>query len=157
MPRTPKEQTMAKAQDFNAVMKDAFAALPVDMEAFEKNLRATAALNEKLSDVVLGAAEETNETASNATKDALAAFAKVSKAKAQPADYVDALNAFANFAANQASKNAAIYSEITRKAQTQAFELVVAAGNEASNDAAAAVQKVANDTAQAVKKAASAK
>ena len=63
---------------------------------------------------------------------------------------------FANFAADQATKNLTAFAEITRKAQTEAVELLVAAGKEASNEAAAAVQKAANDATKAAKKAAAA-
>lgn len=59
---------------------------------------------------------------------------------------------FANFAADQATKNLTAFAEITRKAQTEAVELLVAAGKEASNEAAAAVQKAANDATKAAKK-----
>ena len=53
-------------------------------------------------------------------------------------------------------KNLTAFAEITRKAQTEAVELLVAAGKEASNEAAAAVQKAANDATKAAKKAAAA-
>ena len=148
---------MAKAQDFNAVVKDAFAAFPVDTKAFDQALRATAELNEKLSNVALGAAEQTNDLASKAAKDTFGALAKVGKAKSEPADYATALNTFASFAADQATKGFASYAEIARKAQADAAELLFAAGKEASGDFVAAVQKVADQTVKTAEKAVAAK
>lgn len=148
---------MAKAQDFTAVAKDAFAAFPLDTKAFDEAVKNAAVLNEKLSDVALGAAEQTNEVASKAAKDTIGALAKVGKAKAEPADYATALNTFANFAVDQAAKNFATYAEITRKAQAEAAELLYAAGKKASTEAAAAVQKAADEATKVAKKAAAAK
>lgn len=124
---------MAKAQDFTAVFSDALAALPIDVKELEDNFRAAAVVNEKLSNVALDVADKSSNIASKSTKDTISALAKVGKAKAEPADYAKALTDFANFAADQATKNLTAFAEITRKAQTEAVELLVAAGKEASN------------------------
>ena len=75
---------------------------------------------------------------------------------APPFTIIGGVTDFANFAADRATKNLTAFAEITRKAQTEAVELLVAAGKEASNEAAAAVQKAANDATKAAKKAAAA-
>ncbi|MFA3918802.1 phasin family protein [Ruegeria hyattellae] len=148
---------MAKAQDFTVVVNDALAALPFDVKAMEKNFRATAVVNEKLSNVALSVAGQWNDIVSHSTKDAISALATVGKAKADPADYAKALTEFANFATNQAVKNFSNYAEITLKAQSEAVELLVSAGKEASNEAAAAVHNAAAEATKVAKKAVAAK
>ena len=55
---------MAKAQDFNAMMKDFLGAFPVDTKAIEDAFKNQAALNEKFSGVALKAAEQSAEISS---------------------------------------------------------------------------------------------
>ena len=146
-PPVKRKKTMAQAQDFTAAVNEALGAFAVDPKALEAAFKSTAVLNEKLSGVALGAAETSNDIASKTTKDTLAALAKVGKAKAEPADYANALTTFANFAADQAAKNLASYAEVSRKAQAEALELLVAAGKDASAEAAVAVKKAAKKVA----------
>ena len=85
---------MAKAQDFNTMMKDmmnAFpkdmmGAFPVDTKAMEDAFKTTATMNEKLSHVALEAAEKSTEISAKWTKDTLNRMSDISKAKADPAD-----------------------------------------------------------------------
>ena len=53
---------MAKAaQDMTAMFKDVLGAFPVDTTAFEAAFKNSAALNEKLTAVAMGAAEQSSE------------------------------------------------------------------------------------------------
>ena len=90
---------MAKTQDFTAMMKDMMGAFPVDTSAMEEAFKNTAALNEKLSAVVLGAAEQSSEISSKWTKDALAKMSGVSKAQTDPAEYAKSATDFASASA----------------------------------------------------------
>ena len=73
------DETMAKTQDFTAVMKDMMGAFPVDASAFEDAFKTTATLNEKLSAVCLEAADKSAEISSKWTKDTIDSLFKLQK------------------------------------------------------------------------------
>lgn len=146
----------AQAKDSTAAVNEALAALPIDVKAIEEAFKATAAMNEKLAGVALGAAEKTNEIAFGTNKEAIAALLEVGKANVEPADYAKALTDFAQFTGEQVAKNFSFYAEIAREAQAEAVELMVAAGKDASNEAAAVLQKATNEATKVAKKAAKA-
>ncbi len=148
---------MAKQQDFTAVMKDLMGAFPVDTGALEDAFKTTATLNEKLASVALEAAEKSAEISSKWTKDTIGKLAEMSKAKAEPADYAKAMTDFASATAEVATENMAAFAEIAKKVQMDTVELLMAAGKDLSEDAAAVVQKATNDVTTAAKKAATAK
>ena len=144
---------MAKTQDFTAVMKDMMGAFPVDTAAFENTFKTQASLNEKLTGVVLSAAEKSTEISSKWTKDTLAKLADMSKAKAEPADYAKAMTDFASATAEVAAENMAAFAEIAKKVQMDTVELFMAAGKDVSADASAAMKKATDDVTAAAKKA----
>ncbi|MEP4035706.1 MULTISPECIES: phasin, PhaP [unclassified Pseudophaeobacter] len=145
---------MAKTQDFTAMMKDMMGAFPVDTSAMEDAFKNTAALNEKLSAVVLGAAEQSSEISSKWTKDALAKMSGVSKAQADPAEYAKSATDFASASAEVAAENMAAFAEVAKKVQMETVELLMAAGKDMGEEATAAVKKATNDVTTAAKKAA---
>jgi len=67
----------------------------------------------------------------------------MSKAKAEPADYAQAMTDFASTSAEAAAENMAAFAEIAKKVQTQTMELVLAAGKDMSEDMTAAAKKAA--------------
>lgn len=144
---------MAKAQDFNTVMKDIMGAFPVDTKAMEDAFKSQAALNEKLSSVALNAVEKSAEISSKWTKETLAKLAEVSKAKTEPADYAKALTDFASANAEVAAENMAAFAEIAKKVQMDTVELLMAAGKDIQEDATKAVKKATDEMATAAKKA----
>ena len=144
---------MAKAQDFNTMMKDMMGSFPVDTKAMEDAFKNQAALNEKLSGVALDAAEKSAEISSKWTKETLSKLAEVSKAKTEPADYAKAMTDFASAQAEMAAENLASFAEIAKKVQVETVELMMAAGKEASEEASAAVKKATADVTTAAKKA----
>lgn len=150
-------ETMAKTQDFTAIMKDMMGAFPVDTKAMEDAFKSTAALNEKLSGVALEAAEKSAEISSKWTKETLAKLSDMSKAKAEPADYAKAMTDFASASAEVAAENMAAFAEVAKKVQMDTVELLMAAGKDITEDATAAVKKATNDVTAAAKKAAAAK
>jgi uncharacterized protein YukE len=145
---------MAKTQDMTAVMKDMMGAFPVDTKAMEEAFKTTASLNEKLSSVALEAAEKSADLSSKWTKDTIAKFAEMAKAKSEPADYAKAMTDFASASAEVAAENMAAFAEIAKKVQVETVELMMAAGKDMQEDATAAVKKATNEATTAVKKAA---
>ncbi|MGR3621700.1 phasin, PhaP [Pseudophaeobacter sp.] len=148
---------MAKTQDFTAMMKDMMGAFPVDTSAMEDAFKNTAALNEKLSAVVLGAAEQSSEISSKWTKDALTKMSDISKAKTDPADYAKSATDFASASAEVAAENMAAFAEVAKKVQMDTVELLMAAGKDMGEEATAAVKKATDEVTTAAKKAATAK
>ena len=148
---------MAKAQDFNTVMKDIMGAFPVDTKSMEDAFKNQAALNEKLSGVALDAAEKSAELSSKWTKETLAKMSDMTKAKAEPADYAKAMTDFASANAEVAAENMAAFAEIAKKGQMDTVELMMAAGKDLQEDAAKAVKKATDDVQSAAKKATAAK
>ncbi len=147
---------MAKAQDFNTVMKDIMGAFPVDTKAMEDAFQNQAALSEKLSGVALTAAEKSAELSSKWTKETLAKLTDVSKAKTDPADYAKAVTDFASANAEVAAENIAAFAEIAKAVQSQTVELMMAAGKDLQEETATAVKKAADEVTTAAKKATSA-
>ncbi len=144
---------MAKAQDFNSIMKDFMGAFPVDTKAFEDAFKNQATLSEKMSGVALEAAEKSAELSGKWTKETLAKLSDVTKAKAEPADYAKAVTDFASANAEVAAENMAAFAEIAKKVQMDTVELLMAAGKDLQEDAAKAVKKATDDVTAAAKKA----
>ena len=144
---------MAKTQDFTTVMKDMMGAFPVDTAAMEDAFKTTATLNEKLSHVALEAAEKSAEISNKWTKDTIAKLGEMSKAKTEPADYAKAMTDFASASAEVAAENMAAFAEIAKKVQMDTVELMMAAGKDMSEDAAAVMKKATAEVTSAAKKA----
>lgn len=145
---------MAKTQEFTTVMKDMFAAFPVDMSAFQDAIKSQAAFGEKLSKVALAAAQKSAEISTKWTNDALAGAGDVASAKEDSADYGQAASDFASAQAEMVSGHLAAFAEIAKQAQLDTVELVMAAGKDVSEDATTAVKKAAADVTDTAKKAA---
>ncbi|MBO9473460.1 MULTISPECIES: phasin family protein [unclassified Shimia] len=146
---------MAKAaQDVTAMFKDVMGSFPVDTTAFEDAFKNSAALNEKLTAVALGAAEKSSEISSKWTKDTLSKLGDMSKAKEEPADYAKALTDFASAQAEVAAENMAAFAEVAKKVQMETVELLMSAGKDATEEATAAVKKATSEVTAAAKKAA---
>jgi hypothetical protein len=149
---------MAKAQDFNTMMKDMMGAFPVDTKSMEDAFKTTATMNEKLSTVALEAAEKSTEISAKWTKDTLNRLSDMSKAKAEPADYAKSMTEFASAQAEMTAEHMAAFAEIAKKVQMDTVELMMAAGKDFSEDATAAMKKATDDmTANAKKATAAAK
>ncbi|MEM7733295.1 MAG: phasin, PhaP [Pseudomonadota bacterium] len=144
---------MAKAQDFNAVLKDMMGAFPVDTKAMEDAFKNQAALSEKLSGVALEAAEKSAEVSGTWAKTTLAKLTEVTKAKTEPADYAKAMTDFASANAEVAAENMAAFAEIAKKVQMDTVELLMAAGKDIQEDASKVVKKATDDMTAAAKKA----
>ncbi len=147
---------MSKTPDFTKSFQDFVAAFPVDTAAFQNAFKTQAAFGEKLTKVVLEAAEKSTEISSKWAKDAIAKLSVAAKAKAEPTDYTKAATEFASAAAEMAAENLAAFAEVAKKVQADTVELLLAAGKEASTEASAAVKKATDEVTAVAKKAAAA-
>lgn len=144
---------MNMATDYTKVMQDMMASFPMDTSAYQNAFKTQAMLAEKMSKVVLEAAEKSTEITSKWTKDTIAKMADVSKAKTDPTEYSKACSDFATAAAEMTAENMAAFAEVAKKVQMESVELMLAAGKDMSEDATAAVKKATTDVrAAAVKK-----
>ena len=147
---------MQKAQDFTKIMQDMAGKMPFDTKALQEQFKSTAALGEKVAKVALEAAEKSSEISAKWTKDTLAKVGSLTKVKEEPADYSKAVSDFAAAAAEMAAENLAAFAEVAKKAQMETVELMLAAGKDFSEDAAAAVKKAQAEVSSVAKKAAAA-
>ena len=145
---------MAKAtNEYTKMMKDMMGAFPVDMSAMQDTFKSQADFADKMSAVVLEAAEKSTEISATWTKSTLGKVGTVTKAKADPADYTKAMTDFASAQAEMSTESMAAFAEVAKKVQMETVELMLAAGKDFSEDATAAVKKATNEVTAAAKKA----
>lgn len=142
-----------KTSDMTKMLQDMMGAFPVDTKAMQDAFKTSATLNEKMSKVVIEAAEKSTEISSKWTKDVLAKLADVTTVKEEPADYGKAVTEFASSQAELTSEALAAFAEVAKKVQMETVELMLAAGKDISEDATAAVKKATADLTTAAKKA----
>ena len=147
---------MNKATDMTATLKELMDAFPVDTKSMEEAYKNSLALTEKLSHAAIEAADKSAEISQKWTKDTLAKLAEMSKAKAEPADYAQAMSDYVSAQADVATENMAAFAEVAKKLQMETFELMMAASQDFSGAAGTAFKKSSTDTGSAVKKEAAA-
>nr|WP_323037479.1 phasin, PhaP [Pararhodobacter sp.] len=143
--------------DFAKQMQDFMGAFPVDTKAMQDAFKNQAALGEKMSKVVLEAAEKSADISTKWTKAALGKVGDVASVKEDPAAYSKSISDFASNSAEMASEHMAAFAEIAKRVQMDTVELMLAAGKDMSAEAQAAVQKATADVTAAAKKATSTK
>ncbi|QMU56884.1 MAG: phasin, PhaP [Boseongicola sp.] len=149
---------MAKASnDYTKMMKDMMGAFPVDMTAMQDTFKNQAALADKMSKVVLEAAEKSTVISAGWATTTIGKIGSVTTAKEDPADYTKAITDFASAQAETSAESMAAFAEVAKKVQMETVELMMAAGKDISDDTSAAVKKATNDLTAAAKKAAAAK
>jgi hypothetical protein len=139
--------------DFGKMIQDMMSAFPVDAKHMQDAFKTQAAFGEKMSKVVLEAAEKSAEVSSQWTKSTLAKIGDVATAKAEPTDYAKSVTDFASATAESASEHMAAFAEIAKRVQMDTIELMLAAGKDMTAEASAAVQKATADVTAAAKKA----
>ena len=146
----------AKTTDFTKMMSDMMSAYPMDMSAMTDAFKTSAAMGEKMSKVMLDAAEKSTDISSKFTKDTIAKLADVSAIKSEPTHYSKSVTDFASAQAEMAAETMAAFAEVAKKVQMETVELMMAAGKEATEEATAAVKKATAEVTTAAKKAAAA-
>ena len=139
--------------DFTKMMQDMMGNFPMDTKAMQDAFKTQAAIGEKMSKVVLDAAEKSADVSSKWTKQTLARMGDVSTIKTEPADYTKSMTDFASASAEMASEHMAAFAEIAKRVQMDTVELMLAAGKDMSAEATAAVQKATGEMTAAAKKA----
>lgn len=146
-----------KTTDVTKMMQDMMSAFPMDSAAVQDAFKTQAALGEKMSKVVLEAADKSTEISSKWTKETIAKMGEMTKVKDEPTDYTKAMTDFASANAEMAAETMAAFAEVAKKVQMETVELMLAAGKDFSEDASAAVKKATAEVTTAAKKAAAAK
>ena len=145
---------MAKAtNDMNKMMKDMMGAFPVDTAAFQEVFKSQAAYADKMSKVVLDAAEKSTEISASWTKSTIGKLGVVSNVKNDATDYTKAMTDFASSQAEMSAESMAAFAEVAKKVQMETVELLMAAGKEAGEDAQKAVKKATDEMTAVAKKA----
>ena len=145
---------MSKAtNDYTKVMQDMMGAFPVDMSSMQDAFKTQADFADKMSKVVLEAAEKSTELSATWTKATLGKVGSVTTAKTDPADYSKAMTDFASTQAEMSTESMAAFAEIAKKVQMETVELMLAAGKDISDETTAAVKKATTEATAAAKKA----
>jgi hypothetical protein len=145
---------MAKVtNDYTKMMKDMLGAFPVDTSAMQEAFKSQAAFADKMSKVVLDAAEKSTEISAGWTKATIGKLGVVTNVKEDPTDYTKAMTDFASTQAEMSAESMAAFAEIAKKVQMETVELMLAAGKDMGEDATKVVKKAADDLTAAAKKA----
>ena len=145
---------MAKASnDYTKLMKDMLGAFPVDTSAVQDAFKTQATFADKMSKVVLEAAEKSTEISAGWTKSTIGKMGVVTNVKDDPADYTKAMTDFASAQAEMSAESMAAFAEIAKKVQMETVELMLAAGKDIGDEATKAVKKATDDLSTAAKKA----
>jgi len=126
-----------KTPDLTAMFKDMMGSMPMDTRAFETMFRNQTALTEKMSAVAIDAISKSTDLSARWTQETLSKVASMTGAKREPADYAKAMTDF-----------------VSASAETEALELMLAAGKDLGEDVTAATRKATVEVAAAAKKAA---
>ncbi len=143
----------AAANDYTKMMKDMLGAFPVDTSAMTEAFKTQASFADKMSKVVLEAAEKSTEVSAGWTKATIGKLGVVTNAKEDPTDYTKAMTDFASAQAEMSSESMAAFAEIAKKVQMETVELMLAAGKDFGEDATKAVKKATDEMTAAAKKA----
>src|SRR6056297_2243188 len=98
---------MNKSNDVTKMMQDMMASFPMDATAMQDAFKTQAALGEKMSRVVLEAADKSTEISAKWTKEMLAKTAEMTKVKDEPNDYAKAMTDYASGQAEMAAETMA--------------------------------------------------
>lgn len=140
-------------QDYTKMMKDMMGAFPVDTSSMSEMFKTQAAFADKMSKVVLEAAEKSTEISAGWTKETLGKIGVVTNVKDDPTDYTKAMTDFASSQAEMSAEVMANFAEVAKKVQMETVELMMAAGKDISEDATAAVKKATDEMTATAKKA----
>lgn len=136
--------TKNQTNEFTKAIENFFAAVPMDMSAFDDVAKNTAEFNSKLSQIALEAAEQNAELTSSWTKETLVKLEELTKVKKDPADYANAVSEFATSQAQSSPEHVAAFAEVAKKAQMETIELLMAGSKELQAKATAATKKKAS-------------
>lgn len=137
--------------DMNKMFSDMLGAFPMDTSAMQDAFKTQAALAERLSRVVLDAAETSTEISAGWTKETIAKMQSVATIKDEPADYSKAMSEFASAQAESTAETMARFAEVAKKVQMETVEMMLSAGKETADDVTRASQSAASSMTGAAK------
>lgn len=137
--------------DMNKMFTEMLGAFPMDTSAMQGAFKTQAALAEKLSRVVLDAAETSTEISAGWTKETLAKMQDVATVKDEPADYSKAMSEFASAQAESTAETMARFAEVAKKVQMETVEMMLSAGKETADDVVSGSQAAASKMNDAAK------
>ena len=111
----------AKTTDYTKMMKDMLGAFPVDTSAMTEAFKTQATFADKMSKVVLDAAEKSTEISAGLTKATIGKLGVVTNVKDDPTDYTKAMTDFASAQAEMSSESMAAFAEVAKKVQRSQF------------------------------------
>lgn len=140
---------MAKYENgYTKVMTGMFGEFPANAGMFKSAFRQQAAITDKMSRVVLAAAEKSTEISATWTKSTLGELGNVTNAQDDPSDYTKAINDFAIAQAELGAKSVEALADVATTAQVRAFELMLAADKDPVNGASKAARKPRSGSGQ---------
>ena len=134
------------ANGYTKVMKGMLGELPVDAGMFKSAFRQQASITDKMSKVVLAAAEKSTEISATWTKSTLGEIGNVTKAQDHPYDYTMAMSEFALAQAELSARSMEAFAEVATTVQAKTIELMLAADMESGNGASKAPRKPRSGT-----------
>ena len=146
---------MMTANDMNKMWTEMMGSFPVDTSAWKDAYQTQAEMAEKMSRIVLDAAETSTDLSAQWTKDTIAKMQDVAAVRDEPADYGKAMTDFASAQAEMTAETMARFAEIAKKVQTETVEVMLSVGKDSADKATAYTKKAADEAADATKTAAS--
>lgn len=129
--------------DYAAMMKDMMSAMPIDATAMEDVFRTQADFADRMSKVVLDAAQKSTEVSASWTRATLGQLGAVTNMKDEPSDYTKAMTDFASSQAEMSADSIAAFTEIAKKVQAETIELMLSAGATVTETATKTTKKAA--------------
>ncbi|MDE0521702.1 MAG: Phasin [Boseongicola sp.] len=134
------------ANGYTKVMKGMLGEFPVDAGMFKSAFRQQASVADKMSKVVLAAAEKSTEISATWTKSTLGEIGNVTKAQNHPSDYTVAMGDFALAQAELSAKSMEAFADVATTVQVKTLELMLAADKDAGNGESKAARKARSGT-----------
>ncbi len=129
------------ANGYTNVMKGMLGEFPVDAGMFKSAFRQQASITDKMSKVVLAAAEKSTEISTTWTKSTLGELGNVTNAQNHPSDYTMAMSDFALAQAELSAKSMEAFADVATTFQVKTLELMLAADKGPGNGASKAARK----------------
>ena len=136
------------ANGYTKAMTGMLGEFPVDAGMFKNAFRQQASITDKMSKVVLAAAEKSTEISATWTKSALGELGNVTKAQDHPSDYAMAVGDFALAQAELSARSMEAFADMATTVQVKTIELMLAADKDPGNGASKAARKSPSGTGQ---------
>ncbi|MXY33936.1 MAG: Phasin [Boseongicola sp. SB0664_bin_43] len=136
------------ANGYANVMKGMFGEFPVDAGMFKNAFRQQASITDKMSRVVLAAAEKSTEISATWTKSTLGGLGNVTNAQDDLSGYTKAMSEFAIAQAELGARSLEALADVATTAQVRTFELMLASDKDPGKGASKAARKPRSESGQ---------